>query len=124
MKSGNIFTCPANGTGWYQISYYLHHPELDMLKGSESDQNGLGQFTIGIRFINTETIEYTALDRNMGSPDTCNYIATVWLVANDRFEFIFSTGPTTWLTTDGLNEDYLVRISILRLTNGTGNTIF
>jgi hypothetical protein len=113
----DILTCVE--TGWYQISYYLHHPSINMNATSDG-QEGLGSFTIGIKF--SDRVEYTTQDLNGSTPDTCNYIATLWLTNNDVFEFVFQTESSISWAPD--SEDFLVRISILRLTNGTGNVVF
>ena len=123
-QSDSSIRIPSNG--WYQISYYLHHPKRNIATtpanvstdGQDPLGGGLGNFTIGLLF-NSGKIEYAMQDLNGGTPDTCNYIATVWLVANNTITFIFSTNAIT--RTD--NQDFLARISIIRLTDGTGNRV-
>ena len=119
MREVNTLTCRKGG--WYQISYYLHHPSLN-ISGTDS-QDSLGTFTIGILFTCIVTdaitgisstlkhIEYTnqEISRN---PSTCNYIATVLLIPGNTFEFVFSTTSGWGSSTD---EDYLVRISVMKL---------
>jgi hypothetical protein len=106
----NRITIPSDG--WYQISYYLHHPTRN-ISGTDN-QDGLGWFTIGLRFDTTARWEYTYQDGNMNTPDTCNYIATLYFNANDTFYFTYQV-DNPGMFSNSEDEDFLVRISIVKM---------
>ena len=72
---------------------------------------------IGIRFNNGGTIENTFKDWNNEVGTTAIYIASVWLTINDTIEFMISTFNSQTA------ENFLVRISVIRLADVTNTTI-
>jgi hypothetical protein len=50
--------------------------------------------------------------QDQNNPATCNYIATVLLFSGNTFQFIFSTNSSFG---SSVEEDYLVRISVMRV---------
>jgi hypothetical protein len=112
----NRFTIPS--TGWYEISYYLHHPTRNIsispgVAGIDN-QNGLGWFTIGLKFDTIGRWEYTYQDGNPSIPDSCNYIATLYFNANDTFYFTYQIDDPGMFSNVN-DEDFLVRISIVKM---------
>ena len=79
-------------------------------------QELLDDFMIGIRFNNGGTIENTFKDWDSEVGTAAIYIASVWLTINDTIEFMISNYQSR------TDENFLVRISVIRLADVT-NTI-
>ena len=108
FRNVNTMTCPESG--WYKISCVLFHPYF-ALEGS-NNQSGEGDFTVGILFTGGTRVEHGYQDTNTGfpgTPATCSYDATIYLIKGSTFQFRYEASDNTI-------EDMLVRISIIRYT--------
>ena len=126
FRSNDNMICPS--TGWYQISCSLFHPYSQLIGGIDN-QSGMGNFRVGIKFTAPtidSIVEHGYIDTNTdgvysygskgGAPDVCSYNGTMFLEVNDKFEFRYEGGDNK------TNQDILVRITIMKLTDGTTGT--
>jgi hypothetical protein len=125
FRNNNEMTCPS--TGWYQISCSLFHP-FYKLQGTITTQAGMFNFRVGIQFTNPSSnqIEHSYIDTNQqvenytytsgsGAPDVCSYNGTLFLVTGNKFNFMYDGQNQN-------NQDILVRVTIMKLTDGTVGT--
>ena len=97
----NNSSIDLNLSGCYEINFLMYHPNI-AINTNTLQPTGLGSFAVGILNSTSTRAEWGCFN----TTGILNY------ATGDTFQFVYSVGNTIPLT----NQDYLIRINIVRLT--------